>query len=42
MANNLNEIARRTNAAEYSDAGREYLHMADRVDNLLNQLRHDR
>jgi hypothetical protein len=41
MANNLNQIARKANAAGYSDARLEYLHLAGKIDNLLNQIRHD-
>lgn len=38
MANNLNQIARKANAAGYRDARSEYLTIADRIDNLLNEL----
>lgn len=38
MANNLNQIARKANAAGYRDARNEYLYLADKVDKLLNQL----
>ena len=41
MANNLNQIARKANAAGYSDTRLEYLHLAGKIDNLLNQIRHD-
>lgn len=36
MANNLNQIAHRANAAGYRDARTEYLFLADKIDNLLN------
>ena len=39
MANNLNQIARKANAAGYSDARIEYLFLADKIDNLLNEMR---
>ncbi len=35
MANNLNQIAHRANAAGYRDARAEYLFLADKIDNLL-------
>lgn len=38
MANNLNQIARKANGAGYQDARSEYLTLADRIDNLLNEL----
>ena len=41
MANNLNQIARKANTLGYSDARLEYLHLAGKIDNLLNQIRHD-
>ena len=42
MANNLNQIAHKANAQGYLNARIEYLHLADRIDNLLNELRNDR
>jgi len=39
MANNLNQIARKANAAGYNDAREEYLFLADKIDNLLNLMR---
>ena len=36
MANNLNQIAHRANAAGYRDARTEYLFLSDKIDNLLN------
>ena len=38
MANNLNQIARKANAAGYRDVRMEYLFLADKIDNLLNQI----
>lgn len=38
MANNLNQIAHRANAAGYRDARTEYLFLAEKIDNLLNEL----
>lgn len=38
MANNLNQIARKANAAGYRDTRSEYLHLAGKIDNLLNTL----
>lgn len=39
MANNLNQIAHRANAAGYRDVRTEYLFLADKIDNLLNLMR---
>lgn len=36
MANNLNQIARKANAAGFRDTRSEYLHLAGKIDNLLN------
>lgn len=38
MANNLNQIARKANAAGYRDIRSEYLYLAGKIDNLLNTL----
>lgn len=38
MANNLNQIAHKANAAGYPDARMEYLYLADKIDLLLNQI----
>ena len=38
MANNLNQISHRANAAGYRDARTEYLFLAEKIDNLLNEL----
>ncbi|WP_159522476.1 plasmid mobilization protein [Sunxiuqinia indica] len=41
MANNLNQIARKANAVGYADARSEYLFLAGKIDNLLEQIRND-
>jgi hypothetical protein len=38
MGNNLNQIARKANAAGYTDARSEYLYLADKIDNELNRI----
>lgn len=38
MANNLNQIARKANATGYRDIRNEYLCLAGKIDNLLNDL----
>jgi hypothetical protein len=38
MGNNLNQIARKANAAGYTDARSEYLHLANEIDNILNSM----
>jgi hypothetical protein len=38
MANNLNQIAHKANAAGYDDARSEFLFLANKIDNLLNML----
>ena len=38
MGNNLNQIARRANAAGYTDARSEYLYLADKIDKVLNEI----
>ena len=38
MANNLNQIARKANAQGYVDARDEYFFLAEKIDQLLNQL----
>ena len=38
MANNLNQIARKANAQGYNNARDEYLYLAEKIDQLLNQL----
>ena len=39
IGNNINQIARKANAAGYNDARLEYLFLADKIDNLLNMIR---
>lgn len=41
MANNLNQIAHKANAQGYLNARIEYLHLADKIDNLLNEIHND-
>ena len=36
MGNNLNQIARKANAAGYTNARSEYLYLAEKIDNELN------
>ena len=38
MGNNLNQIARRANAAGYTNVRAEYLYLADKIDNELNKI----
>ena len=38
MGNNLNQIARRANAEGYIDARTEYFYLADKIDNVINQI----
>ena len=38
MANNLNQIAHKANAAGYHDARTEFLYLANKIDNLLIEL----
>jgi len=38
IGNNLNQLARRANAGNYIDVRLEYLFLADKIDNLLNQI----
>ena len=39
MDNNLNQIARQANAAGYTNVRSEYLHLANRVDNIINSMK---
>lgn len=39
IANNLNQIAHCANAAGYKDARTEYLYLADKIDNILKQIK---
>jgi hypothetical protein len=41
MANNLNQIARKANAQGYSNTRREFVYMADKIDNLLDRIQND-
>lgn len=41
MGNNLNQIARRANAAGYSTTRSEYLHLADKIDNIIEMIEDD-
>lgn len=41
MANNLNQIARKANAEGYINARNEYLYLADNIDCIINQIKHD-
>lgn len=41
MANNLNQIARKANAQGYSSTRREFIFLADKIDNLLDRIRDD-
>ena len=38
MGNNLNQIARRANAEGYINARTEYFYLADKIDNIINQI----
>ena len=38
MANNLNQIARKANAAGYTNARTEYLYLAPEIDKILNKI----
>ena len=38
MGNNLNQIAKRANAEGYSNVRTEYFYLADKIDNVLNQM----
>ena len=41
MGNNLNQIARKANAAGYTNARSEYLFLADKIDNVINLIEDD-
>jgi hypothetical protein len=41
MGNNLNQIARKANAEGYTNIRSEYLYLADRIDNVINQMEDD-
>ncbi|MBI9059091.1 MAG: plasmid mobilization relaxosome protein MobC [Labilibaculum sp.] len=38
MANNLNQIARKVNAQGYTNARREYIYLAEKIDEIIDQL----
>jgi hypothetical protein len=38
MGNNLNQIARKANVEGYTNARSEYLYLADKIDNVINQM----
>jgi len=41
MGNNLNQIARKANAGGYTNARSEYLYLADKIDNVIEDIRDD-
>jgi hypothetical protein len=41
MGNNLNQIARRANAEGYTNARSEYLDLAGKIDNAIEDIRND-
>ena len=41
MGNNLNQIARKANAEGYTNAQSEYFYLADKIDNVINQIEDD-
>jgi hypothetical protein len=41
MGNNLNQIARKANAEGYTNSRSEYLYLADKIDNVINQMEDD-
>ena len=41
MGNNLNQIARKANAEGYANMRSEYLYLADKIDNVINQMEDD-
>ena len=41
MGNNLNQIARKANAEGYANARTEYFYLAEKIDNVLNQMEDD-
>ena len=42
MANNLNQISRKANAAGYVSARTEYRYLASEIDDLINSIKDDR
>jgi hypothetical protein len=41
MGNNLNQIARKANAEGYTNNRSEYFYLADKIDNVINQMEDD-
>jgi hypothetical protein len=41
MGNNLNQIARRANKEGYTDAREEYLRLANKIDDVIEDMRND-
>lgn len=41
MANNLNQIARKANAGGYGNTRSEYLHLADKIDDIIMMIEDD-
>jgi hypothetical protein len=41
MGNNLNQVTRKANAEDYTNVRSEYLYLADRIDNVINQMEDD-
>lgn len=41
IGNNLNQIARKANAEGYTNARSEYLYLADKIDNVIKDIRDD-
>jgi hypothetical protein len=41
MGNNLNQIARKANAEGYTNTRSEYFYLADKIDNVINQMEDD-
>ena len=41
MGNNLNQIARKVNAEGYSNTRNEFFYLADKIDNVINQMEDD-
>ncbi|MDR2407812.1 MAG: MobC family plasmid mobilization relaxosome protein [Bacteroidales bacterium] len=41
MGNNLNQIARKANAEGYTNTRSEYFYLADKIDDVINQMEDD-
>lgn len=41
MGNNLNQIARKANTEGYTSARKEYLYLADKIDNVIERIEDD-